>query len=201
MATEKNESNSFKPIELDGYTFFSEADAKLAQDEHKKVDYLMDRLDFSNPESIYRIYEKAVSERVFRTPVGLSFMKETRDFLVENPEIDSGTISPIPLPFNFENEVRKETSPARERVKPPAVKNGLKEKFKYSVILNLILAAMVIAMFAITINSEQPNILNYERALLNRYAGWEQELTEREQRIRLKERELNIDGQTKDFGG
>lgn len=199
MGNSKNES--YKPIELEGYHFFSEQDARLAQEERKKVDYLMDRLDFSNPESIYRIYEKAASERIFRTPVGLSFMKETRDFLVENPDIDSSTISPIPLPLNFESELRKEASPARERIKPSAVKSGLKQKFRYSVILNLILAAMVIAMFVITINSDQPNILNYERALLNRYAGWEQELTQREQQIRLKERELNINGQTKDTGG
>jgi hypothetical protein len=48
-------------------------------------------------------------------------------------------------------------------------------------------------MFVIAINSNQPNILNYQRVLQNRYAGWEQELTDREQAIRDKERELNIE--------
>ena len=40
--------------------------------------------------------------------------------------------------------------------------------------------------------SENPNILNYEQNLINKYAQWEQELSERESIIREKERELNI---------
>ena len=47
-------------------------------------------------------------------------------------------------------------------------------------------------MFAITLNADQPNVLNYEKVLTDRYASWEQDLTEREQVIREKERELKI---------
>ena len=41
--------------------------------------------------------------------------------------------------------------------------------------------------------SEQPNVINYERAITSKYASWEQELTDREQVIREKERELKIE--------
>ena len=58
-----------------------------------------------------------------------------------------------------------------------------------SIILNLLLVAAVIAMFVITLKSDHPNILNYERTLQDRYASWEQELTERE--AVLREKELN----------
>ena len=37
-----------------------------------------------------------------------------------------------------------------------------------------------------------PNILNYQNAVLNKYASWEQELMEREQAVREKEQELGI---------
>jgi flagellar capping protein FliD len=37
-----------------------------------------------------------------------------------------------------------------------------------------------------------PNILNYEKALQNRYAEWNQELSDREEAIREKEKELLI---------
>lgn len=50
-------------------------------------------------------------------------------------------------------------------------------------------------MFMITLKSDNPNILNYEKNLVNRYAAWEQELREREQVVREKERELNIGNQ------
>ena len=51
----------------------------------------------------------------------------------------------------------------------------------------------IIAMFTITLESDNPNVLNYERALTDRYASWEQELTEREQAVRQRERELQIE--------
>ena len=52
---------------------------------------------------------------------------------------------------------------------------------------------LVIAMFVITLTADQPNILNYVRALLNKYATWEQELTEREAAVRERELELSAD--------
>ena len=59
-------------------------------------------------------------------------------------------------------------------------------------ILNVMLAAAILCMFYISYSSEQPNILNYERALIDRYAYWEQQLTEREQVIREVEKNLQI---------
>ena len=61
-----------------------------------------------------------------------------------------------------------------------------------SLIANIVLVIAVAAMFGIAMKSDNPNILNYETQLVNRYASWEQELTEREKVIREKEKELNI---------
>ena len=47
-------------------------------------------------------------------------------------------------------------------------------------------------MFVITLTGNNPTILNYEQKLQNKYAGWEQELTERENAVREKERELSL---------
>ena len=65
-------------------------------------------------------------------------------------------------------------------------------KFVISVILNIALVVAVCAMFGIASKSDNPNIINYENAVVNKYASWEQELSEREQVIREKERELGI---------
>ena len=45
------------------------------------------------------------------------------------------------------------------------------------------LIAIVIAMFVIATTGSNPNILNYENALINKYAEWEQELRERELKV------------------
>ena len=71
-------------------------------------------------------------------------------------------------------------------------KDEEKQKLIISYILNIMLVIAMIAMLVITVNSDNPNIMNYEKVLTNRYASWEQELTEREEVIRQKEKELSI---------
>ncbi|MCM1089623.1 MAG: hypothetical protein NC092_08575 [Butyrivibrio sp.] len=174
-----------------GYSFLTERDAALAENERRKVAYLEARLDYNNPESILRIYRKAVEDRLFKSPVGIFFLKHLQSYLLEQSDIDSGAVDAIPLYVSFEGEFREQGNPARNRVKPAEPKQSPKKSIALpvSIIMNICLAAAVIAMFAITLNAEQPNILNYEKVITNRYAAWEQELTERENAVR--ERELN----------
>ena len=58
---------------------------------------------------------------------------------------------------------------------------------------NVFLALLVAGMFFVAMTGNNPNILNYQNAVLNKYAAWEQELTEREQAVREKEQELGIE--------
>jgi len=177
----------------EGFSFYTEKDALLARNEAKKIEFLESKLDYSNPTAILRVYEKAVQDRVFRTPVGLMFLKKLQTYLRGRHEIDPGAIAPIPLFHTYEEEIRAMDTPARVRVQPPKKKDQEKIGYRISVILNLLLVLAVLAMFWITINADQPNILNYEKALKNRYATWEQELTEREQNIRELERAIKVE--------
>ena len=65
-------------------------------------------------------------------------------------------------------------------------------KLKISLCVNAILVVCVVAMFAMTLTSDSPTIVDYQSKLLNRYASWEQELTEREKAVSEKEQELGI---------
>ena len=47
-------------------------------------------------------------------------------------------------------------------------------------------------MVIITLMDSNPNILNYENRIVDRYAEWERELEEREQNIKEREQELNL---------
>lgn len=62
-----------------------------------------------------------------------------------------------------------------------------------SVIINGLLVIAVAAMFYIATTSTNPNILNYEKSLVNKYAYWEQELSERENAVRERERALEAE--------
>ena len=176
----------------EGYSFYTERDAALAQTERKKVQYLEARLDYSKPETILRIYKKMIEERVFKSPVGLLFMRDLQQYLLKQPGINGDEVEAIPIYVSFEGEFREQSSPARDRVRP-APKKGQKGKsfaLPISIMINIGLVVAVIAMFVIALKTDQPNILNYERTITDRYASWEQELTEREYELRIKELEL-----------
>ena len=181
-------------LSVGGYLFYTEKDAQLARAEEQKIEYLEAHMDYSLPDSIRYIYEHTIQERLFRTPVGIRYLQKLRDFLLAQPGVEPGSIMDIPLYMTFDGELREYAAPARERVVPSRKKDGDKEKnrFTLSVILNVLLVGAIIAMFYISYVSEQPNVINYERALTSKYASWEQELTEREQVIRETERELKI---------
>lgn len=174
----------------EGFSFNSEKDAQLAGVEKKKIEYLETKLDYSNPQAISKIYEKAIHDRIFKTPVGIIFLKKLQDFLVSDKNIKNEEIIPIPIFQSFDEELRRYQNPAKNRIQPSKAKKDKTSFMFLSVMLNVLLIIAIIAMFAITINSDQPNIINYRSALVNQYSEWEQNLTEREAVVREKEKEL-----------
>ncbi len=172
-----------------GYTFRTTEDAKLAEREAQKIDYIEKRLNYNRTENVLAVYKKALEEKTFQTPVGISYLEKIHDFLEESGSVME-EIPPIPLQTHFSRTVREQTNPARQRVKTVKKKDALKVKYRISVLLNLLLLLMVAAMFAIALNAKTPNMLNYEKTLTNKYAEWEQELDEREKQLREKEQEL-----------
>lgn len=176
---------------VEGYLFMNEEDAETARQEKKKIEYLEQHINYSSAESVLRIYKKAIAERIFKTPVGHDFLKAMRNRLLESGQVKEEEIPPVVLFTTYNMRMRKSYAPAKQYVKAQEEKKARWPVI--SLMANLILALAVAAMFAITLKSENPNILNYEKNLVNRYAAWDQELREREQVVREKERELNIE--------
>ena len=57
-------------LSVGGFLFYTEKDARLAQAEEQRIEYLEARIDYTAPESIRYIYEQTIRERLFKTPVG-----------------------------------------------------------------------------------------------------------------------------------
>ena len=181
-------------METGGFSFYTEQDGKLAEAEQRKIEYLEARIDYTRPESILHVYDKTIQEQLFKTPVGLLYLKKLQDFLLKQPTIAPERVKAIPLYDTYADP--QQSSSGTNKPTSQAVRKKEKEKsrFQISVALNILLVLAICAMFVISFVSDHPNIYNYERALQDRYASWEQDLTAREQAVRDKERELNIDG-------
>lgn len=177
---------------VNGYHFGSLEDAKAAEEEVKKADYFRERIAGRKAGGMLAVYDKILDERIFQTPVGWEYLRSMQENLkAEN--IPDEMIRPIPMYGTFchqtGEEQRKNT--VKQRIRPLPQKKQA-NKLQISVVINILLAVLIIAMFVITLKSDNPNILNYEKAVVNEYAAWEQELTEREKTVRKKEKELGI---------
>ena len=191
MAEVTKETESKKEYIVDGFLFLSEEDAAAAREELKKARYLERHLDYQGADMILQLYRKALKERTFQTPVGLAFVNELRGRLIE-AGIEEFDIEPIPVYYDVvQNKMRSGFEPVKEEPAPEKKKEWT--KLTVSVFFNVFLALLVAGMFFVAMTGNNPNILNYQNAVLNKYAAWEQELTEREQAVREKEQELGIE--------
>lgn len=190
---QKEQSQQNNKWVVEGFVFYTKKDACLARQEQKKAEYLEAHMHYGNPEKVLGIYKRAIEERVFRTPVGINYLKNMQQFLRENGEIREEDIPPIPLFLQYDGELRGHASPARRRIQPSQKQDNKRNGLILSIILNVVMFLAIIAMFIISLRADHPNILNYERMLQDRYAGWEQELTERERVVREKERVLQME--------
>ena len=175
---------------VEGFQFATKKDAELAEQERKKIEYLEAHIDYNNPESILKIYTKAIQDRVFKTPVGTMYLKQLQDFLKQKEEVNQEEVTAIPLYITYDGEIRSHTSPAKQRIQPSTQKEKKNNLLSAAIAVNVALVIAIIAMFYITLKADQPNILNYEQNLVNKYAAWEQELTEREQALREQELQM-----------
>ncbi|MDD6038141.1 MAG: hypothetical protein PUD20_05025 [bacterium] len=156
-----------------------------AKKEAEGVRYVRERMDFDSPEKVLKVYDRMLEQNMFRTPVGQVFLREVQDYLYSMPQVANEQIHPIQVKIP-EKTAQKDTE------KDARLDMSTKRKFRTSVIINVVLAAMIVVMFAIALSSSHPTILNYENKLIDRYSEWEHSLEEREQEIRQKERELNL---------
>ena len=180
---------------VDGFQFGTQQDAELAQSEQLRIERLEEKLDYQNYEMVGAVYKKALNNRVFKTPVGYDFLKRLQRILQENPLPDEEVAS---IPVYGVYSMRESANQTVERIqasRKPVKKEKPKQEFfsrKTSILVNIGLLVLVIIMFVISTTSANPTVLNYEKVLQNRYVEWEQQLSDREQVIREKERELLI---------
>ena len=178
-----------------GYHFHSQADADKARDEQKKIAYIEAHMNRDNPESVLVIYNKMLSNKIFATPVGFGYLKEVRDFLLSCDGINNDDVKPLELNqmYSLGKGLSEEPEEPKRRIVPAKKKEPYKDRFFISAVLNVFLLIAVIGMFIIATASDNPNVINYENALVNKYAEWEQELKDREQAVREAERRLGIE--------
>lgn len=189
------DTKKMQGVEACGFRFLNGEDAKLAEKERKQIDFIESRMDYSNPEKVLSIYTKLIEENTFKTPNGTIYLKYLQNFLLNKTNLDRSRVYAIPVYEPCDKNRKPTETVIKKRAQEVKKKEEQKklDKYKVSFMVNIILVICVLIMFWVATASDVPNIINYKTALENNYATWEQELTEREQIIREKEKALQIE--------
>ncbi len=205
-------------VEIDGFLFSDPAEITQAKKEMEGIRYLRTKLDRDNPEQVLMVYNQAVDQQLFATPVGYYFLKELQDFLITIPFIKDEDIHRITITERMTESFEKSRKKTAQEKKKQAVKRyeddrklrekkiqakntDYKARFAVTLVFTFLLLAMVVAMFAINIISkDNVTIINYENQLINKYEDWERELEERENALNEREHAINGENENTDRG-
>lgn len=190
MAEEK-ESGKFM---VGGYEFATKEEAQLAKDELNAIKYLSQKTNSKDPKQVYSLYNKIIERKLFSTHVGMNYLKNLQTFLYRSDEIPNDKIQPIPINAETQGEIniRRERSEFKSELRDMSVKVAkYKNNFTRVMIINVVLIIIIIAMFVILNTSSNPNIINYEVNIQNKYSQWQEQLQSQEESLNARENALN----------
>lgn len=195
MADNRTGGQEEKQYTVGGYTFTDKKAADAAKEEFQAINKMSSKINTKDARQVYALYNSIIDKKLFSTMVGLNYLKELQQFLYIRKEIPNNRIRPIPI----NNDVQSVLEGKREIIENQSEirilkreRNMYKSRFTTSVIINLALVVVIIAMIIITLTSKNPNIINYETKLQDKYSAWQEQLQSEE--ASLKAREAQIQG-------
>lgn len=188
---------------VDGFLFEDEATAEFAQNELEGIRFIKERTALDNPEVVLKLYNKLLEQKLFVTPVGVRFMVELQNILLNSTFVAREDISPIEvsaivtkkelLPEEADPTKNESVAKAKKTAKKvdAKVEGNYKQPFYIALFFAIVFAVSVVGMFVITkVSGNNVNILNYRNEILNEYSQWEQQLQEKEAELKAWEVEL-----------
>lgn len=186
-------SNKKGKYVVSGYTFLDERQAMVARDEISAIKYVSSKTNTSDPAQVYVLYNKIIDKKLFKTPVGMDYLKELQRILYVSKEIPNDRIRPIPVEPQLQEalEERQAARDSRDRMRELERKcQRNQERFVRAMIVNIFLVVAVIAMVLIAMSSSNPNIIDYENKLIDKYEDWNTQLKSKEEQLNELEKEL-----------
>ena len=185
--------DSMKDNVIVGFEFEDEISSRMAKQELDKILKLKERYNIKNAATKLEFYNKLIDEKVFKTPVGMEYLRGIQKELYENKEIDNAEIRSIPAIIYQESDGKVLQNTRKNNLNYNGKQKDKKaEKYKdlyiKMLIVNAVLIVTIIVMFVITKNSEKYDLDYYRESVENEYIEWEQNLQERESALAESEK-------------
>ena len=173
---------------VDGYFFNSIKEAERARKELESINKIKSTIDINNGDKMEQLYKKLVDKKCYVTPVGINFLHEMREYIIN--ELCIYDIPPVPASF----VVKKDSPYTVEADKFDKVKNELEKEKNLRKKLTVFLVAfvvIVVGMFFIIVTNDNLGYFNAEEKILDKYSAWQERLEMWEDELEEREEMLN----------
>lgn len=198
---------------VEGFTFETEEEARLAGREAEGIKYIRSRNDMDDPDAVLKLYNRLIEKEIFVTPVGIGFLEELHSYLLTIPYIREEELFPLPVFKSKKSQVRtaaQEKTVGSQQLSDEKTEGGTgseenkkivpvrtqserdyRKPFLVSTFFAIVFGIALVGIFIIIVMStNNVTILNYQNQLIDRYEQWEMELNQRESELREREKEL-----------
>lgn len=176
---------------VDGFVFPTYKEAQIALKEQNNVSVIRERTTALDGAAVRELYIKLIEREMFNTVVGYSFLYELRHRLMTEFSYTEEELPNIELPKQMEYDRVREIN---QGVLENKIQQILLQKKRMAITI-VALIFMVVAMFVIVAVNPNVGYINTENKVLNKYSAWQEELERREQAVKEKEAELNINSE------
>lgn len=176
---------------VEGFVFPSYKEAQIARKEQVNIEAIRKRIHGSDGKTIYELYCKLMERDMFKTMVGYSFMYELRHHLIEEFDYDEQEIPNIILPKRMEYDKVAQINQGKMETK---IQHLLMVKTRMTITI-VALLFVIVGMFIIAAVNPNVGYVNTERKILNKYSVWQAELERREEAVKEKEEQLNMNSE------
>lgn len=171
-----------------GYEFENEDEYLIAKKEFDYINKINDNIKWDNPENVLELYNKIISDEMFKTPVGIEYLRNIQIKLTKNNRIDKEKIKSIPVVvYKKDRDKSNITVKAGTTGKASAHNSKYKDLYIKMLIVNAVLVFTIIIMFVISHNAKKFDEDYYKESIENEYISWEKSLQEREAAINEQE--------------
>lgn len=173
---------------INGFEFASKEEYEKAKKEVESIRYIKAHTDMTNMQQVLKVYNKASEMEMFHTVIGYEFMHQLYYILVKNKVVEAEYMRSIPIKETINKKSLPEDVEASNRLAEQfrVLYEDAKEKRKRIGIVAGFLGVLIVIMFGLV-------YFNYstydENAVLDKYSSWEDELEQREEALREKEKQ------------
>lgn len=174
-----------KTYTYQGFTFRSEAELAEAKKEAEVVAYIRGQADLSNIKTVVKLYNRLIQKGTLTTELGISFLKELRSRAMDSGVVSESSLESLPT------VEKKKPEPPKVMTKDRKLMELYRERSRNLAIAVAVLCVVIAVLFAIRLFGTASPFTDYEQKVLNEYAGWKEELIEKEEALHLWEERLS----------